>query len=358
VIRRHAILILTLLASMAIASHASAASIGLPAHLDDSGSCVSGGDSAGVVRSSDAGRQHTDQGLSIDQPVIDVRQDLAPGDSFTCYITIRNRRSTPAIYDISTVGLLGSRTEQTRIVPIDAREIGATAAQWIDPVVNSIALKAEESARIPVVVTVPPDPPTGGVYASIQFIARQKTRASGEQAQVGVTSGAAASLLLHVGGTGRAKLAFHDTRTHKLRTSRASWTWRARLDNDGTVEALPSGRVRVRSIFGRTIARFDIHTRPLLPKGGAPVAVTWKGTPWFGVYRWDARVGAAGDATARPATASGWIVALPPWWIVALVLLIAIAVIAWPIVRRRREWRNYIEDDDAPLDDDRPHHVH
>lgn len=357
-------LVLIVTACIAASTSSAAANSTLEGYgLDRAGACqITGRPSSALLRpkpdlqverSDDSGREYSDAGLTIDQPVIEVTRALRPGDSFSCAVTIRNRRAASATYDISVAGLLGSRTEQTRVVPIDAPDIGATAATWVDPVVDSITLAPEQKATIPFVITVPPDAPTGGVYASIQFVTRPLAPADGPAPQVGVTTGAAASLLLSVGGEGRAKLAFTDTRTHKLRTSRASWTWRARLDNDGTAQALPEGRVRVRSIFGRTVARFTIQTRPLLPKGGVPVSVTWKGTPWIGIYRWDARVGAAGDAKATPARASGWIIALPPWWMVGLAVLLLAAVIAWPFVRRQREWRRYVddEDDDEDLDD-------
>lgn len=290
--------------------------------------------------------------------VFDVRRELAPGDSFTCTLTIRNRRGVRTTYDIEPVGLRARRGGGTTYVGVDDEGAASTAATWIDPVESSITLAANQIGEVPVIVTVPPDPPRGSAYGSVLVLPRVGTSPAGGDAAVGVRSGAGVPLLLRVGGTGSPKLTFRDVRAPLVRTDRAAWTWRARLHDDGTQHAIPRGRLRVRSILGRTVATMPIDARILLPGGSEPLAVTWKDTPWFGIYRYDVRVDPHGSDSGTSARASGWIIALPPWWIVAVALLIVAAAIAAPFIHRRREWRAYLDDADViardpdePVDD-------
>lgn len=286
----------------------------------------------------------------VSPTAFDVTRSLRAGDAFTCILSIRNRRKVRTTYEITALGLLGDRSQGTRLIGAEDEAARATAATWVDPAVGTVTLRPNQVADVPIRVTVPPNPPRGGVFAMVQVLSAQPAGAE-QPAAVGVTTGAGVPLLLRVGGAGAPKLAFDDPRAPTLRVNRAHWTWRARVDNDGTEHAVPRGRVRIRSIFGSTVATFPIATRTLLPGGGAKVDVTWKQTPWFGVYRYDARVDARGADDGTSARAQGWIVALPPWWVITLIGVVALAAIVVPIYRRR-DYRRYLAEVEHELFDE------
>ena len=49
-------------------------------------------------------------------PNIDVPVQLQSGDSFTCIVSIRSRRSAPATFELHPMGVVGSRASNLRFV--------------------------------------------------------------------------------------------------------------------------------------------------------------------------------------------------------------------------------------------------
>ncbi|MCW2923604.1 MAG: hypothetical protein JWM98_1008 [Thermoleophilia bacterium] len=275
---------------------------------------------------------------------------LRAGDSLRCTVDIRNRRTTPVTLRFSPHGILGSRARTgvgIRFVEPGDRDAAATAASWLHPAVPTITLRPRQLVHLPVTITVPERAPTGTVAGGIGIdLPRPPAGGSRESAAVGIESRVDSQFLLQVGGEGRPRLHLRDVRAPHLRWDRDPWTLRADLDNDGTLHATPTGRVRVRSPFGNTVTELAISDRPLLPGGRLRVARTWDGVPWFGIYRYDVRVGAAGRPGDTVARASGWFVALPPLWVLVLVGLGLVAAILAAMYRRRRE-RAWAQADDA-----------
>lgn len=84
----------------------------------------------------------------------------------------------------------------------------------------------------------------------------------------------------------------------------------------------------------------------VLPGGRSDVAVTWKGVPWLGLYRTDVRIANAAAPDDPIARSSGWFIALPPLWVLALAALVVIAAVARRVLRRAGD------DRDEPAADD------
>jgi hypothetical protein len=322
---RRLLLIPLVLAAAAVPSFG--ASIGGIAGLPESPPCAAGVAQTGT----DPADVPLDERTIVSPVVIDA--EVQPGDTLACTVTIRNRHAAPhTTFTFSTEGLTGSHADNIAVRFIDPSDPAAakTAASWIVPSVPSITLAPREFAKVPITITVPKDPPRGGVFAS--FDVSPKAATAPGDTNVKIDARVAIPILLRVGGTGSPKLSLRDVHAPKLRWSRDPWTLRAKLDNDGTLHATPAGRVRVRSLFGNTVADLHVDGRPLLPGGRQPVVETWRGVPWLGFYRYDLRLMDATDTGGNIARAHGWFVALPPWWVLALAAL----VLLWPLVGKIR----------------------
>jgi hypothetical protein len=305
------------------------------------------GDLGPVTRSTDPADVELDATVIVSPPLIDVDEPLAAGDSFVCTLTVRNRHSEAATFEITPLGMVGSRAGNAGIEFIDASDERweQTAGSWITPAVDSITLEPREVARIPFRVIVPKDPPVGSAYASLDVVSRAVARAG--ETTIPIESHLATQLLLRIGGDGAPKLSLHDVDAPKLRWDRDSWKLTGSLDNDGTLHANTSGRVRIRSLLGNDVATLDVRPATVLPGGRVAIAATWDGVPWLGLYQYDLRMTSDGDA-ASVATTEGWFVALPPWWQLA----IFVAIFSTLLVRRVRAGRGRWEDEHDDDDDD------
>ncbi len=332
-----------LLGVLCAASVAGAASSSEPTPVEDLGPSCGTFDTPlqSVIRDTDPDHVELDN-MVIVTPRVDVERDLQAGDAFTCLLMIRNRRPATTTFQLEPYGVIGSKSPNTafEFVGADDERFGATAGPWLEPLVPDVTIPPRGVVRVPVKVTIPDDPPVGSAYGSVNVVSR--TRASAGENVLGIESQAATIFLLRVGGEGRPDLGLGDVEAPRLRWNRDPWTLTANLDNDGTLHATSSGRVRVRSLFGNVVAELPIDRETILPGGREPIAATWKGVPWIGLYRYDVRVenGPATEGDTPPtsvATADGWFVALPPWWVLALVAaLLVVLVVRW--------WRNRGED--------------
>jgi hypothetical protein len=300
-----------------------------------------------VIRETDFDDAKLD-GTVIVTPRIDVERQLAPGDSFTCLLTVRSRRTERSTFELTPYGIIGTRERGAGFEFVDSSDDrwDATAGPWIEPLVSELTLEPRGVARVPVTVTVPPDPPVGSAYGSINVVSR--TRAGAGENVIGIESQVATVFLLRVGGEGRPDLKLRDVDAPRVRWNRAPWKLTAQLDNEGTLHATASGRVRVRSIFGNVVAELPIRRETILPGGREPVAGTWDGVPWFGLFRYDVGVrnGPATKDELAPlsvANTNGWFIALPPWWVLAIIGAVLLALVV-------RWWRGRREDvwDDVP----------
>jgi hypothetical protein len=261
-----------------------------------------------------------------------------PGDSELCVVTIRNRHAASRTFRLEPQGVRGSHSGAgVRFSEPQTEEARDTAGAWITPLVSTVTIPPRGVAEVPVRVTIPPDPPRGAAYATLDVVPAGRSAAGDTQVQI--ESRVAVPFLLDVSGKGRPKLSLHDPRAQSLRWGRDPWTFRAELDNDGSLHATTSGRVRIRSIFGNEVASLPVSDQPVLPGGRQPIIESWDDVPWFGLYRYDVRMSDANAPGHPVARASGWFIALPNWWILALAAALLCWQVAGMVLRRRRRQR-------------------
>jgi hypothetical protein len=344
----------------AASNNSGADSSGIRAMPDRAGACINGAPSMATDTTSkrDAANVKLNGTVIVSPALLDVGLPLNAGDQITCVITIRNRRKNRTTFDLVPVGVLGSKSGDAsiRFVAANGNDAGATAASWIKPAVASVTLPPRGVASVPVLISVPSSPPTGGVFGAIDVAPRLRADAAvGDATNLGVESRASIGVLLRIGGEGAAKFVLDKASAPLVRWAQDPWTWRAQLDNDGNAAARPVTTIQVKSLFGGTAAKLRNESRALLPGGRTLLVREWDNVPIFGIFRYEATVKPAGDDPGSTATDSGWIIALPPWWVIALFVGLLALIIGGAIVRRRREraWAEYDDEDsvgDAGLD--------
>lgn len=298
------------------------------------------------ARATDPPNVELDQRTILSPELFAFDRPVAGGERIVCVLTIRNRRERTTTYELLPRGLVGSKSPRAtaEYVPLDDERAARTAASWLEPRPPAVRIDPRGIAHVPIYITVPSDPPKGSASAAIEVTPMASGVDAGDTA-VGIVSAVAVPFLFTVGGDGRPELELRDVRAPKLRWSRDPWTLRADLDNEGTRHAAVQGRVRLRSVFGNTVASLGIAHPPLLPGGRQPVEATWGDVPWFGIYRYDLRLAPAGEDRAdEVARADGWFVALPPWWVLAIA---GVIVTLFVISRFRRP-----TDDDLEAEED------
>jgi hypothetical protein len=354
-VRRSLTFLFLLALSCALAATASTLATGAPQTLllePDPLPCPATGTrlaATAVERDREAANVEVTGSVVVSPAAVETDAALAPRSQFTCTITIRNRRDATTTFKLVPTGAIGSDTDGgVEFIDADDPRAGRTAASWISPLVDEVSISSLGIARVPVRLVVPADPPPGSAYATLDVVPQVPVEVEGAGgAAVGIESRLQVAFLLQTTAEGMPRLVLRDTDAPRLRWNRDSWTFRATVANDGTSFAKPSGRVRIRSIFGSTVATLPVQTRPLLPSAARPMTPTWTGVPWFGFYRYDVRVTSGADdrAGSEPVRHAGWFIALPPWWLVALVgAALLYLLLRWLIPRVRRNLPEHRDD--------------
>ncbi len=301
-----------------------------------------------VVRDRDADNVPLDETVVV-TPNLEYTVPLQAGDVVSCTIVIRSRRSQPATYELTPFGLVGSRRGDLRYEFVDASDErwDSTAGPWLAPVQQRVIIPPRGVVRVPVRVTVPDDPPVGTAGGAIGVTSRSGVT-SGDTS-IGIESTAATIMLFTVGGDGRPELHLRDVDAPGVRWDREAWPLTANVDNDGTLAGTVGGRVRIRSVFGNEVASLGIVGETILPGGRSQVAVEWGKVPWIGLYRWDLRMQSDTDPAAV-ATTDGWLLALPPWWVLAIAGAALLYLLVRSIRNRADRWADEVDDEDDDSD--------
>lgn len=294
-------------------------------------------------------------------------EQISPGSVVRRSIIIHNRTKAPIDFDLDVAQVVGSTAELIVEVRHGVRE---GAAGWVQLEKTSFRLNSGQQGTVGVTVRIPQgikpgskpfavtatqrggpvqtqgagiapqfkqigifilelpgDAPVGGELTKATITSAQKNVAA---AQDGTKPPQSARLYVSPKWTD----------THRLTLS-------TEFENDGERLLTPSGRVVVRDVFGRVAGRYDVKEFTVYPGGESAGTVELKGLPSLGLFR--ARVELESEAGGEHVTELDRFLMVPKWFLLAAGLFLLYGLyrlLRWQL-RRRREWKQYLDDEAA-----------
>ena len=214
--------------------------------------------------------------LTFSPPTFDFSAN--PGDTVNDAVRMHNEGTEPVTLRVEAVNFTSKAGDETTGVPefYPAEEVrdGRGLAPWLTFINKEITLKPGERGSAFFEIKVPADAGPGSYFGAAVI-----TTVSPQQDQgVSVVGNTAVLILLKVNGDAveEAKLTAF-TVTPKLASSLPT-SFEARVENSGTVHLRPFGDVKIKDVFGRTVAVVPINRlefKSVLPGGARRFSTTW-----------------------------------------------------------------------------------
>jgi hypothetical protein len=268
-------------------------------------------------------------------------EGLTAGSTWRHCVSIHNRSPEVRAVRIELLDITGSLDPNVRV---ETRPQPISVGSWITPLVTELVLEPGERVLVPYLLEVPTTPPGGTVAGGISVqdtmgsdlagAGTRITRAVILQLQVTFPGGRAAPLQVEVERSTRFVWTGRDP-------DRAAATYT--VSNVGEVVDLASPRLLVGGLFGRRVASVTAFPEVIIPQSALQYRTVWTNLPWIGVYRPTLEVKSGVD-TQRIELPRVWVA--PPWPVL-LGFVLAVLLAVWGIVRRRQEWRAYLDEEDG-----------
>lgn len=280
-----------------------------------------------------------------------VEEDVTPGQTTTIRMRVFNDDDTSIDVSLSTSDLGPSANPQSLAAPTEKGEFGA--GTWIEPEIRDFRLKPFESISFDVRVTPPLTAPIGtnaGAVIVSGNAANGKIGTDGDPTG-SVAIDTAVQMFATVPGPVQHDLHIRSihTRDAFLLGSHRFVVWDVTFTNGGTVNEHVNGSLSATSIFGNSAFRGKIDDIIVLRNSKRTARVIWEDPPWIG--RFSPTVNVRGD-DAKLVTRTGSAVTVIPWWVPVIVAMLVVFPFLFLWMRRRQDWKHYLEDgDDDDLDD-------
>ena len=268
---------------------------------------------------------HASIGLSI-QPV-KVSYTLNPGQSVTDSVLVTNAGSDAVVYPsvLDFVPVAGT----SNISFVGSTQGVTSVADWVSvDSPKSFDFKPGDSKTISFTVSVPKDAEPGSHFGGIFFRAIDANAAS-SSLKIGTQVGML--VLVTVPGSHLEKGKIDGFSTAGF-IQGGPVDFDIKFENTGTVFFEPKGDIKVKNIFGRTVADIAVQGDVVLPTGERDIAISWPSGFLLGPYT-ASLVLYDGEGNQLTADAVSFF-ALPVWYIVGL--LVALIVIYGIIVFLKR----------------------
>ena len=306
----------------------------------------------------------------------DGGEQIGPGSTVTRFVILHNRTEEKVDFDLDVSQVVGSTAELVVQVRHGVRE---GAAAWVTLEDTSFSLKPGQQGTIRVTIRIPKSVKPGSKPFAVTATQRSP-QVQTEGAGIAPEFKQVAIFILELPGDAPVKGEFTDATITSAQKSEAAgregtkapinsrlyvspgWTdthdlrLSTEYENDGERLLKPKGEVVVRDIFGRVAQRYEVKEFTVYPGGENAQQVELKGLPSLGIFR--TRVEIQSEAGGTQSTTLPRFILVPKWFLLAagaFLLYWTWKLLMWQL-RRRREWKRYLEDEGAdggePGDDD------
>ncbi len=198
---------------------------------------------------------------------------LRPGESRVIGIKITNNQNRPRAYVFSIQKFIpkGSLGQQEFLPLTDTSGL----PEWMYVSQPVLQIGANQSATMPVQITIPADAKAGGHYAAL-FISEQVDTA-GAMESVSVLPRTGVLFLVTVNGDLIQNFNIASLVASPQTTNRLPISLDASVENVGNVHLAPSGEVRIQNMFGQTVAKYEVNASGarVLPSSSRLFQVAW-----------------------------------------------------------------------------------
>jgi len=279
---------------------------------------------------------------------------LRPAESKVVNIKITNDQNRPRAYVFSIQKFIpkGSLGQQEFLPLTDTSGL----PEWMYVSQPVLQIGANQSATLPVQITIPADAKAGGYYAAL-FISEQ-IDVAGTTESVSVLPRTGVLFLVTVNGDLIQNFNIASFTGSPQNTNRLPISLEASVENVGNVHLSPTGEVRIQNMFGQTVAKYEVNVSGarVLPSSTRVFQTAWNKVDdthvssgffselkkeWlnFAIGRYEASLSlqANGVEKTQPTIFYVW-----PWRLMSLVGLTFIVVVALLVLWFRRYRRSLL----------------
>lgn len=207
--------------------------------------------------------------LSVNPAIQDVALD--PGKVETRTITIENDEAVAQTYVISIQKFI-PKGELGQQEFLDARDVSGLP-EWMYVDKPEITLAPGQSGTIQVAIRPPADAQPGGHYAAL-FLARKQS----SQEQVAMLPRLGILFFVQINGALTEKLSLQGFQTDSVGAyGYLPVGFRTTILNEGNVHMIPDGNIRIKNMFGATVASIPMNPESarVMPGSSRVVASSW-----------------------------------------------------------------------------------
>ena len=252
---------------------------------------------------------------------------VAPGETVIQEISVTNRISDDRVFKLEVEDIVGSSDGSAAASLVGSGRGPFSVQDYISFPEDEFTLALGERARIPVMITVPPNITPGGYYGSVLV---STVRAPGSTEGNVPTSPIIARVgsLFFIRVTGEAEV---QAEVQSITTMDNKWWYEEGpidfgilTENTGTVHVNPYGEVSITNMFGEEVGFLQMEPWYVLPKSLRIREFTWDREFLLGRYTATAQINRGYDDIVDEVSVSFWVL---PWKIVGGIFVSLFVVI-------------------------------
>lgn len=265
-----------------------------------------------------------DSSDSITMSPTSKRATLNPGESVTDKVTVLN--SGKKAYDFSVYARPYSVKGEAYEPVFNSTAENTDSNTWIQFDKSNYRLEPGKSVDVGYTINVPSNTQSGGHYAVLFAETEAK---SSEGTAVVRNKRVGAIMYTAVNGNNTVKGEVLETSIPFFQSS-APLVASSRVKNSGNVDFTDTTTMTVRNIFGNK-KHSEVRESTVLPNTNRKMTYAWKNSASVGIYK----VTISHDMLKKKTETSGYVVMMPVWLIVIVIL--ALMGVIYGVVAKRRQ---------------------